>query len=93
MIVIGAVGKNKHDIKSSKLFICYYNAMSLKWTKTKSISSFVHPIYDMNFASNIGRSYCILGVATNNIRILKLIPNGYVVIFIVLFLNNYSIYI
>lgn len=91
MIAIGC--KNKSKTKSSKLFLCEYNEFTNLWTKTESIRSVTYPVHDLKFAPNIGRSYCLLGVATNNVRILKLTAIKYVVMFIIVLLKNCSIYI
>lgn len=90
MIAIGC--NDKSNTKSSKLFICEYNEFINQWTKTGSIKSVTHPVYDLKFAPNIGRPYCLLGIATKNVRILKFIPIKYVVIFIIVLLKNCSIY-
>jgi len=70
MIAIGS--DDKSNTTSSKVFICEYSAIYRRWAKTKSVSSVSHPVHDISFAPILGRSFYLLAIATNNIRILKI---------------------
>lgn len=76
MIAVGS--DDNSNITNSKVFICEYNEVSRRWAKTESVTSCAHPVHDMIFAPNMGRSFYLLAVATNNVRILKLKPIVYV---------------
>jgi len=76
-----AVGSDENsNTKNSKVFICEYNKVgdSRQLVKSKSITSVTHPVHDMIFAPNIGRSFYLLAIATSNVRILKIKPIEYV---------------
>ncbi|XP_022177717.1 nucleoporin SEH1-A-like isoform X2 [Myzus persicae] len=72
MIAVGS--DDNSNTTNSKVFICEYNKVSRRWAKTKSVTSVEHPVHDMIFAPNMGRSFYLLAIATNNVRILKLRP-------------------
>lgn len=72
MIAVGS--DDNSNTVNSKVFICEYNEVSRRWAKTESVCSVAHPVHDMIFAPNMGRSFYLLAVATNNVRILKLKP-------------------
>lgn len=75
MIAVGS--DDNSNTTNSKVFICEYNEVSRRWAKTESVTSVAHPVHDMIFAPNMGRSFYLLAVATNNVRILKLKPITY----------------
>jgi len=72
MLAVGSDDNSNNN--SSKVFICEYNEVSRRWAKTESVASVTHPVHDMIFAPNMGRSFYLLAIATNNIRILILKP-------------------
>lgn len=72
MIAVGS--DDNSNITRSKVFICEYNEVSRRWVQTESVTSVVHPVHDMTFAPNMGWSFNLLAVATNNVKILKLKP-------------------
>jgi len=76
MIAVGS--DDNSNTTNSKVFICEYNEISRRWAKTESVASVAHPVHDMIFAPNMGRSFYLLAIATNNVRILKLKPIVYV---------------
>lgn len=78
MIAVGS--DDNSNTTNNKLFICEYNEVSRRWAKTDFVSSVAHPVHDMIFAPNMGRSYYLLAVATNNVRILKIKPIAYVIL-------------
>lgn len=69
-----AVGSDDKFSNSSKVFICEYDNECNGWFKTKSVASVKHPVHDMMFAPSMGRSFHLLAIATNNIRILMFKP-------------------
>jgi len=78
MIAVGS--DDNSDTSNTKVFICENNEVggSRRWVNTKSVTLVTHPVHDMIFAPNIGRSFYLLAIATNNVRILKLKPIVYV---------------
>lgn len=72
MLAVGSDDNSNNN--SSKVFICEYNEVSRRWAKTESVASVTHPVHDMIFAPNMGRSFFLLAIATNNIRILIFKP-------------------
>lgn len=78
MIAVGSDDNNSITPINGKVFICEYNDVSRRWAKTESVASVTHPVHDMIFAPNMGRSFYLLAIATNNVRILKLKPIEYV---------------
>lgn len=76
MIAVGS--DDNTNTSTSKVFICEYNEVSRRWAKTESVNCVTHAVHDMIFAPNMGRSFYLLAIATNNIRILKLKPLAYV---------------
>ncbi|KAL5237581.1 hypothetical protein ACI65C_004991 [Semiaphis heraclei] len=72
-----AVGSDDNsDTTNSKVFICEYNEVrgSRRLFNSKFVTSVTHPVHDMIFAPNLGRSFYLLAIATNNVRILKIKP-------------------
>uniref|UniRef100_A0A915KPV2 superoxide dismutase n=1 Tax=Romanomermis culicivorax TaxID=13658 RepID=A0A915KPV2_ROMCU len=63
----------QHEITCQK-FRCSCLAWnpSLKWIKVEPQSFFTDPVYDLEFANNIGRSYHLLAVASKNVHIFQL---------------------
>lgn len=72
MLAVGSDDNTNNN--TSKVFICEYNEVSRRWAKTESVSSVNQPVHDMTFAPNMGRSFYLLAIATNNIRILMIKP-------------------
>ncbi|CAH0382957.1 unnamed protein product [Bemisia tabaci] len=72
MIAVGSDDPNPST--GSKVLIYEYSDNSRRWSKTESISTITDPVHDICFAPNLGRSYHLLAVATNNVRVFKLKP-------------------
>ncbi|KAJ9588329.1 hypothetical protein L9F63_018305 [Diploptera punctata] len=72
MLAVGSDDANTAN--GSKVFIYEYSENTHRWTKTESLSSVTEPVHDIAFAPNLGRSYHLLGIATNNVRIIMLKP-------------------
>lgn len=77
-----AVGSDDINTTNRKVFLCEYNELSCQWTKTKSVC-IKQPVHDVQFAPNMGRPFYLLGVATKNVHVLKIIPIMYVIYFCV----------
>lgn len=73
MIVVGS--DDNSNTTNGKVFICQYSDVSSRWAKAQSITTIAHPVHDMIIAPNLGRSFQLLAIATNNVRILKLRQN------------------
>ncbi|XP_066142823.1 nucleoporin SEH1 [Euwallacea fornicatus] len=72
MIAVGSDEPN--TTPGGKVFIYEYSENSRKWIKLETLSSITEPVHDISFAPNLGRLFHILGVATNNVRIVNLTP-------------------
>lgn len=57
-----------------KVFVYEYSENGRKWIKLETLGSVTEPVHDLEFAPNLGRSFHILGVASNNVRIINLTP-------------------
>lgn len=70
-----AVGSDEPNTTSGgKVFIYEYSESSRRWAKTETLSMIDHPVHDIAFAPNLGRSYHTLAVATKGVRIITLNP-------------------
>ncbi|CAG9766553.1 unnamed protein product [Ceutorhynchus assimilis] len=69
-----AVGSDEpHTTPGGKVFIYEYSENSRKWNKLETLN-ITEPVHDVAFSPNLGRVFHILGVATNNVRIINLTP-------------------
>lgn len=75
MIVIGT--DDPGQVASSRLQIFEYSEETRKWDNIHSIVGVVFdPIHDVIFAPNLGRTHHILAVASKDVDILQIVPNG-----------------
>lgn len=70
MIAVGSDDSNPD--KGGKVLIFEYTEEQRVWTKVNTLSSMVEPVHDIAFAPNVGRSYNVLGIASNDLRIVTL---------------------
>lgn len=69
-----AVGSDDPNVGSTKINLFEYKENSRKWSKIGSVGAEIDPVYDVEFANNIGRSFHTLAVASKNVRIYQLKP-------------------
>uniref|UniRef100_A0A4W5LE69 Uncharacterized protein n=1 Tax=Hucho hucho TaxID=62062 RepID=A0A4W5LE69_9TELE len=71
MIAVGSDDSN--TAYSGKVHIYEYIENTRKYTKAENLTV-TDPVHDIAFAPNLGRSFHVLAIATNDLRIFKLIP-------------------
>ncbi|KAL0961686.1 hypothetical protein UPYG_G00330410 [Umbra pygmaea] len=59
---------------SGRVHIYEYSEHTRKYTKAETLMTVTDPVRDLAFAPNLGRSFHLLAVATNDVRIFKLMP-------------------
>ncbi|PSN33997.1 Nucleoporin seh1-B [Blattella germanica] len=64
MLAVGSDDANPAN--GSKVFIYEYSENTRRWTKTETLSNVTDAVHDLTFAPNLGRSYHLLAIATNN---------------------------
>jgi len=70
-----AVGSDdSNTANGGKVFIYEFSENSRRWSKTETLTGVTEAVHDIAFAPNLGRSYHLLAVATNNVRIVTLKP-------------------
>lgn len=72
MLAVGSDDSNTGN--GGKVFIYEYSENSRRWSKTETLASVTEAVHDIAFAPNLGRSFHLLAVATNNLRIASLKP-------------------
>ncbi|XP_069681868.1 nucleoporin SEH1 isoform X1 [Periplaneta americana] len=72
MLAVGSDDPNPGN--GGKVFIYEYSENTRRWTKTETLSTVTEAVHDIAFAPNLGRSYHLLAIATNNVRIVTLKP-------------------
>ncbi|XP_028392467.1 nucleoporin SEH1-like [Dendronephthya gigantea] len=73
MIAVGSDDANHSS--GGKVQIQEYSEISRKWQKVKTLDGITEPVHDVEFAPNLGRSYHLLGIACNDVKIATLEPN------------------
>ena len=72
-----AVGSDDASLSSGgKVQIHEYNESSRKWLRIETLNAITEPVHDVEFAPNLGRSYHLLGIACNDVKIATLEPLG-----------------
>ncbi|CAB4021000.1 nucleoporin seh1 isoform X2, partial [Paramuricea clavata] len=72
-----AVGSDDASLSSGgKVQIQEYNEASRKWQRVETLNAITEPVHDVEFAPNLGRSYHLLGIACNDVKIATLEPLG-----------------
>ncbi|XP_027290171.1 nucleoporin SEH1 isoform X2 [Cricetulus griseus] len=70
-----AVGSNDSSQKAvTKFQIFEYNENTKKYSKAEILMTVTDPVHDIEFAPNLGRSFHILAIATQDVRIFTLKP-------------------
>jgi len=70
-----AVGSDdSNTANGGKVFIYEFSENSRRWSKTETLTGVTEAVHDIAFAPNLGRSYHLLAIATNNVRIVTLKP-------------------
>ncbi|XP_043277376.1 nucleoporin SEH1-A [Venturia canescens] len=72
MIAVGSDDSSSSG--GGKVFIYEYSENSRRWAKTETLSNVVDPVHDIAFASNLGRRFHTLAIATKDVRIMTLKP-------------------
>ena len=70
MIAVGSDDPNRSH--GGKVLIFEYTEEQRIWTKVDTLSSMTDPVHDIAFAPNVGRSYNVIGIASNDLRIVTL---------------------
>ena len=70
--VLGAMTHSSH-IRNFYFFIFVF-ALCRKWIKVETLSMVQHPVHDIQFAPNVGRSYHLLAIASKELYIFTLKP-------------------
>lgn len=72
MLAVGSDDSNTAN--GGKVFIYEFSENSRRWSKTETLTGVTEAVHDIAFAPNLGRSYHLLAIATNNVRIMTLKP-------------------
>lgn len=74
MIAVGSDDDNPSV--GGKVQMQEYNETSRKWQRVETLNAITEPVHDVAFAPNLGRSYHLLGIACNDVKIVTLEPSG-----------------
>jgi nucleoporin SEH1 len=72
MIVVGS--NDAASTKSGKVILFEFNENARRWNKLDVISSVTDPVNDVAFAPNLGRTYHLLAVASNDLKVFSIRP-------------------
>ncbi|CAL1541957.1 unnamed protein product, partial [Lymnaea stagnalis] len=70
MIAVGSDDANQSA--GGKVQIYEYSETTRKWQKVETIYTVTEPVHDVRFAPNLGRSYHLLAIASNELTIVSL---------------------
>ncbi|XP_046842687.1 nucleoporin SEH1-like isoform X2 [Xenia sp. Carnegie-2017] len=73
MIAVGSDDASPSE--GGKVQIFEYNDGLRKWQKVETLNAITEPVHDVEFAPNLGRSYHLLAIACNDVKIASLEPN------------------
>lgn len=68
LIAVGSGDSNPSN--GIKVFLFEFNEAQRRWVKIEALNSMVEPVNDLAFAPNVGRSYNVLAVATNDLKVI-----------------------
>lgn len=70
-----AVGSNdSSNAKNGKVILFEFNENARRWNKVEVITSVTDPVNDVAFAPNLGRTYHLLAVASNDLKVFTIRP-------------------
>jgi len=69
-----AVGSDDASSAQGKVSVFEYSEKERNWVRVETFSNITEPVHDIAFAPNIGRSYHVLAVGSQDLRIITLKP-------------------
>lgn len=67
-----AVGSDDYSESNGKVLVFEYNAVKREWHQVYTIKDVQEPVNDLKFSPDVGRTYHILAVASNNLQLYKM---------------------
>jgi len=71
-----AVGSDDAAPDTPKVLVYEFNENLRRWNKIDSLTDVTEPVNDLSFAPNLGRSYHLLGIASKDLKVVSLEPQG-----------------
>lgn len=71
-----AVGSDDASSDTPKVMVYEFNENLRRWNKIDSLQDVTDPVNDLSFAPNLGRSYHLLGIASKDLKVVSLEPQG-----------------
>jgi len=71
-----AVGSDDNSPDSAKVNVYEFSENLRRWNKIDSLGDVTEPVNDLSFAPNLGRSFHLLAVASKDLKVVSLEPQG-----------------